>query len=307
MLRKLFFLFSLLTIIAGTKITAQEEDTLATGDEHRWKWNWDWEDEWWQWRTGKPSIEITYGLGQPKHNKLTSKLANIGLAEIKLGYVSMEKSEDDDNVFEFDERFAFFSKLSTSLQSDKANYNELPSELLRFGLGKRSGYGYDFKNLRILPYTENAAVWSKLDMKDYPVTILALIYPNNALDDTEILNRFDKEIRFGTLTEGGVRVELGKTVSLNAGYEAAVIFPRHLFWKHLVSFAIESAGINALDNFVDEVFDSSPIAAPIVNFVLKNGFSYAFYTLKKERMNWPFKTEAPLTFETFKFGMTFTF
>ena len=193
------------------------------------------------------------------------------------------------------------------MQSEKANYDELNSELYRFGFGRRSGYGYDFNSIRILPYTENAAVWSKLDMKDYPVSVLALLNIGDAANDSEILDRFNKEIRFGTLSEGGIRLEAGRFISFNAGYEAAVIFPRHLFWKQMLSFAIEAGGLAALDNFVDEILDSSPAAAPIVNFILKNGFSYAFYTLKKEKMNWPFNTEAPLTYETVKFGVTFTF
>ena len=62
-----------------------------------------------------------------------------------------------------------------------------------------------------------------------------------------------------------------------------------------------------LDNFIDEVSDSSPYATPVVDFLLNNGLSYAFFTLKKDRMNWPFETEAPLTYETIKLGITITF
>jgi hypothetical protein len=53
--------------------------------------------------------------------------------------------------------------------------------------------------------------------------------------------------------------------------------------------------------------DSSPVAGPIMNFLLKGGYSYAFYKLKSEKMNWPFNTETPLTYETIKFGLTFSF
>ena len=304
MIRKILFGLTFIIIAAGTSLYAQEDDTLSTDENERWDWEDEWEDEWEHWEKGKPSIEINYGLGESKHDKLISKLAKVGLVEVKLGYISLDKR--DDYIIKFDERYGFVSKLAVNLQSDKANSDELSSELFRFGFGRRSGYGYDFNNIRILPYSQNAAVWSKLDMKDYPVSILPVILFTDAANDAQILDRFNKEIRFGTLSEGGIRLEAGKFISFNAGYEAAVIFPRHLVWKHLVSFGIEAAALGALDHFVDEVLDSSPAAAPLVNFVLKNGLSYAFYTLKKEKMNWPFNTEAPLTYETIKFGITFT-
>jgi len=202
-------------------------------------------------------------------------------------------------------RFSFISKLATKFQSEK-KAAFLSSELLRFGFGKRNGYGYDFENVRILPYTQNGIVWSKLQMKDFPTAIFPGITNDNAKDDTEILKRYDGSFRFGTLAEGGIQLEVG-SVSLNVGYEATVVFPRHMVWKHLGSYAIEMIGLNALDRFIDEVLDSSPAAGPIVNFLLKSGFTYAFYTLKKEKMNWPFKTETPLTYEMMKFGVTFTF
>ncbi|HSP87628.1 MAG TPA: hypothetical protein VLN45_05810, partial [Ignavibacteriaceae bacterium] len=63
----------------------------------------------------------------------------------------------------------------------------------------------------------------------------------------------------------------------------------------------------ALDSFVDEIMDSSPYAAPIVGFVLKCALSYGVYELRQDKMNWPFKSAAPLAYDQFKFGMTFTF
>jgi hypothetical protein len=149
-------------------------------------------------------------------------------------------------------------------------------------------------------------------MENYPsgygiTPTLDFIPRPNGFNDREILNRYDKEFRFGTLVEGGVRFEAGQAVSLNVGYEAAVIFPRHLFWKHLGSFVIEESGKGALEYFIERVMDSSPAAAPIINVILKSAYSYAFYALKKDNMNWPFNTETPLTYETFKFGVTFVF
>ena len=56
-----------------------------------------------------------------------------------------------------------------------------------------------------------------------------------------------------------------------------------------------------------EIFESSPQAGPIVNFLLKNALAYGIYELRQSDMNWPFTTTPPLSFDTFRLGATFTF
>jgi len=70
---------------------------------------------------------------------------------------------------------------------------------------------------------------------------------------------------------------------------------------------LEFGGYSLTDRFVKAVLRSSPYAAPIVDFFLKNAVSFAMYELRKEKMNWPFKSVAPLTFDTWKLGVTFRF
>jgi hypothetical protein len=62
-----------------------------------------------------------------------------------------------------------------------------------------------------------------------------------------------------------------------------------------------------LDKFIDEIFESSPSAAPVVNFMLKSALTYGMYELRKDKMNWPFNSDSPLTYDQFKFGLTFIF
>lgn len=293
-------------LIANYSLLAQDEEDSTGGRWYSWG-----EHEWFDWHFhGKPFIEVNYGFGSPKHSKIASKFADVGLGEIKLGHVSMDTYYEK-NIIQFDEKYIFASKLSTSFKSMNISIDEMNSVLERFGFASRSGYGYKFGQLEILPYHATGFAWSRLVMKTYPAQFYLVAVPpityDQAVNDTDILNLFHDAFRFGTIWEGGIRCDISNFVSLNTGYEAAVIFPRHLFGKHLLSFAIEEGGLGLLDHFIDEIGDSSPVAAPIVNFLLKNGFSYAFYTLKKDKMNWPFDTAPSLTFETFKFGVTFTF
>lgn len=289
-MRKYFLLVFLISILISP-IKAQND--CSTFD-----WNW---KHFWHWHLDKPFLELTYGFNELKHNNLNYDVAKNGLWEIKLGYSNVDSLFT--NIVDLRENFFFASKMANSLQSEKVKNNEYLTKLWRFGLGKRTGYGYEFSSIRILPYIQETAVWTKLDKVDY-----SYFSPGtNLVNDIEIFNRYEGSIRFGTISEAGIRIEAHSHISLNAAYETSVIFPRYKFGKHIISFAIESAAQHVLDNFIDEVLDSSPYAGPIVNFVLKNGLSYAFYTLKKEKMNWPFNTETPLTSETLKFGITFTF
>ncbi len=311
MSRKLFLLSFLLILLVNINLFAQNEKDSTAEKSCNDEWN-GWENyEWLGWDFhGKPFIEMNYGVGTPKLDKLVSKFTNVGIAEIKLGYATQE-SYYSNSVIEFHNKFSFGSKFSADLKSASKTIGEMKSSLWRFGFANRSGYGYRFHDISILPYFGSGFVWSKLDMIDYPAKTYILTNPpltiETARSDTDLLNRFHDFPRFGTLSEGGVRIEVASFASLDFGYEAAVIFPRHLFWKQIGSFIIEESAIGVLNHFIGEVADSSPYAAPVVNFLLKNGLSYAFYSLKKTNMNWPFSTESPLTYEIFKFGLTFTF
>ncbi|RMD51229.1 MAG: hypothetical protein D6830_00845 [Ignavibacteria bacterium] len=234
------------------------------------------------------------------HKYISDDIFNsLGNMELKLGYSSFDILSDG-YVDEFNDNYFFISNFSKELAFKKSG-GILKPELWQFGFAKRDGYGYKTEYFSVHPYHAGGIAWSRLKVTAPDIRTFAPV-PQNALV------RFNEEFRFGTINEGGINLGFGDGfISLNAGYKLDVIFPRYLIWKHLGSFIIEQAAQKGLDTFIDAIMDHSSASGPIVNVLLKNGLSYAFYTLKRENMNWPFNTEAPLTFETFKFGITFTF
>lgn len=277
--------------------------------------NWgDW-DDWgnygFEFDYDRPFIEVNYGFGEPKNENFNADFSKVGLIELKLGYLK-ESSFYYDNIDDRTESFVFGSKIGSALNNEDADAGEFKSTLWRFGLATRNTLGYNWDYVSLLPYHQDGFVWSRLESddltySDQPINALLNFLSPEQLNDYKIVERYRDAFRFGTVNEGGIRLEFAESISINAGYEAAVIFPRHLFWKQAGSYIIEKAGQGALTYFIEEILDSSPVAGPIVSFILQNGYSYAFYMLKKDDMNWPFTTEAPLTYETFKLGMTFTF
>jgi hypothetical protein len=323
---KYLLVFLFLIIFGFIKVNlAQEED--STKNEETWDSdNWDNEDfDEWEWDFGKnhkdfnwpdfqfhgrPSIETSYGLPKLAIKSVNTDFIKPGAAELRLGYSTLREFEG--YIIKYRNRFVFLGNFSKDLSKSTDNSAKLNAEIWRFGVGWLEGYGYQIGKSAIIPYTSNSFVWTRIKSNDYYVIDPTASYvPLNKIglskNDSETLDLFNDSFRFGTMTEGGIRVQLIPLISFNAGYERAIVFPRHMFWKHVGSMAIEWAGIGAIDFFVREIMDDSPAAGPIISFILKNGFSYGLYQLRREKMNWPFNTAEPLTLDTWRFGLTFTF
>lgn len=295
----LFVTFSALTIAQEEKDEWDWEEEETDTSEEYWGYGWDDDDSDWNWEfdwdsESKPFMELNYGLGNPKHKSIRGDFTEIGSAQLRLGYRSVEEYKDP--VLEVDENFFELANLSSDLGTSdtEKDYN---TKLWRFGLGWTDGYGYGNKDLGVLLYNQNSFLWSRLETETDS-------YLGN---DQNRLDLFNEALRFGSSVEGGAKVELGGLFSVNGSYQASVIFPRHMFWYHSGSLIVRAIGMGSIDYFVGEVLDSTPEAAPVVNFLLKNGFSYAFHVLQRENMNFPFDTAPALTYETYKIGVTFTF
>ncbi|MBK7629221.1 MAG: hypothetical protein IPJ23_00470 [Ignavibacteriales bacterium] len=86
----------------------------------------------------------------------------------------------------------------------------------------------------------------------------------------------------GTSNEGGIRIKALDNLILMQDMKDQSLLQRHLFWKWAGSAMIEGMGQSLLDGFINEVFESSPSAGPILNFLLKNGLTYGMYELRQK-------------------------
>ena len=244
----------------------------------------------------KPSIEVSYGLSDIQLNGNDYNLANAGMIEMKLGFTRQSTSKYSKDVFNYRNSYLFLSNASSDNYSNSNNPG-ISNDLWRFGLGSKEAYGLKLGSVSLMPYTSNSFAWSELT---YP-TDQESEAGNSALAD------FNNAFRFGTTTEAGINLQITPGLSIQPKYEIADIYPRSLFGKQMMSSVIEAGGILLLDGFVKSIMKHTPVAGSIVNFVLKNAYEYGFYQLRKNQMNWPFTSVAPLRYNTFKLGMAFTF
>lgn len=272
---------------------------------HGWD---DWDDIWdWEFDS-RPMIEINYGDVTFDHKNFKGSFSENGLVEFKIGYSSLDRSGY--SLVALQENFLFISRVSPSLKSDIDRDYDYKVEMLRGGFGWRKGLGYNSGHLSIIPYNQTSIAWSKIDENPFPSTtppINAHLSLTDIIEGTDIIERYEDSYRFSVANEAGLKIELGPMIAFNGGYEVNTIFPRVKTWEMLGSFALEYGALGLLDEFIEEIEFSTPEAAPIVSFVLRSALHYTFYHLRQEDMNWPIKSEASLTFESFKIGTTFTF
>jgi hypothetical protein len=283
----IWFLFSVLILSLSSPVIAKEE---STGEQRKSRLRF----------LRKPTMSIYYGFTNNSLKDLNRSLANPRLLEIKLGGTYEELKNRSAKVIKYEYNYFSLANISNDL-GNQAESDEIGTDLWRIALGGDRGYGYRLghskKSPAIILCHSGGIHWSRLDVKD------GVANPS----DSVLLDLFDGAFRFGTMMEANVKFKISSLLVFDAGFERAILFRRHLFWKWLGSMAIEGTIQLLIDEFVERIMESSPQAAPLVNFILKNGATYGIYELRKDKMNYPFKSGSPLVNDSFKFGWTFVF
>ncbi|MBK8944163.1 MAG: hypothetical protein IPM32_02730 [Ignavibacteriae bacterium] len=290
--------FLLLIVFTSQIIFPQENlNSLSTQDDFNFG----------SWFSGsKNFIEVSYGFGELKHKEFTTDFNPISISEIKLGRRYL-KPAGNYRILEFEDNFLFSTYLNYN-QTQKQNL-EINTNIWRFGIGYRKGYGYSLgTNFEILPSYSLAFVWNQSKFNHPSERILTNTQITIWEEENKILKKYDNEIKFGNTNSAGIDIRISSMLNIGVNYETQILFPQYLVWKHLGSFGIELLSQTGIDFLTQGVIIKAvPKLTPILNFLMKNGLSYFFYTLKQEKMFWPFDTKAPLAMETLKFDLKITF
>lgn len=274
----------LVFLLLAVTLQAQEEKDIGSYVDWAWKGEF------------KPYFEFSYGYAEPMHKLFESEFARNGSYEVKIGYSDISPFKKF--ILGMDERYLFGSYAKPDFNQIDSELTGVTTEATRFGFGNRLGFGYDIGGIQLLPYNQIQYVWTKFN----PVDSTGI-----SEEDRKILDRYAGTFRFGHSGEAGVKLQFAKTLAITAGYEFAVIYPRHIFWPWLGSHIIQDAALGIVSTFSEDIVNSSPLFGPLMYFLLKNGVAYAMYQGYKDKMNWPFDSETPVTMETFKIGASLTF
>jgi hypothetical protein len=247
-----------------------------------------------------PTVSLYYGVSNMVYERknFTSKINNNGIYAVSIGSTDLNKSEA--SLVDYNNDYLSFSIAERKFNYDQPSNssNSMDLKHLKLSFMFSDGYGWDLGgNAYFVLFHSSGINWNHLNF-----------YYDNA-DSASIAGAkiFGKQIRYGRGFAGGAKLFLFKGFALNAEYEQYMVFPRHLFWKDLASWIIEASAQGLADVFINKVIDSSPNITPIIHFLLKNGISYGFYELYKDKMNWPSKTVPPLMTKSYKLGVEFIF
>lgn len=245
-------------------------------------------------KASHPFLKLQTGLNQFSHKSAINSFKEIGNLEVQLGYTrSFKKSRS--YITSTKDRFISFSLNNKNLlKSNKTGVNELSN--YQFSFGNAESFGYRLGSTQILFGNGKEFNWTNTNFDRSAVGL-----------DTFQLDFYRDATKFGEAYNSEFSIHLFDFVSLQANYKFGLIFPRHLFWKHLGSIVIEEVAKGLLNEYLKKIFDMRPAAGPIMNFLLKSSITYLIYEFKKERMHWPFKTVQPLTYEIYSIGLKLTF
>jgi len=247
----------------------------------------------------QPTMSVFYGFGSPYQDGLHESLARQGALDIRLGGSRIRWAKEDAQILKSHYEFVTLSTISPRL-GKRPGPDEIGTDLWRFGFAFERGLGYGSdtrEGVAVLLTNSGGLTWTDVKVR------------SDVADSSDLamLERYEGALRFGTTTEAAVKVRVTQILMLEGTFERSLIFPRTLFAKWVGSSLIELVAQGLLDGFVGKVLESTPSAAPIAAFVLKNGLAYGFYELRRSQMNWPFSSEAPYALDTFKVGMTLVF
>ena len=210
-----------------------------------------------------PFMEMNYGISKPRFEGLITDFNTLGMMELKLGFAATKTLHK--KLVSLDQFYAFGSYFDESLAlSSDSSEGDIGSQLTRFGMGNRLGYGYGGGLLGLELYNQNSINWTQVS---------SLGYDDMAPDAQAVFDRYGDSLRFGQLMEAGMKIRVFRSLSVSAAAEGAVIFPRTVFWPWLGSALMYSGAQGALQYFSEQIVESSPIIGPMLHFLLKSGVS----------------------------------
>lgn len=238
-----------------------------------------------------------YGLSQANSYGLSSgtKFSRTNNLEIYYGFARIDTETGNSDIFKHQSEYIFLGNISTNFKTFNQNYEGLPSDSWRFGFGLSDGFGFmSGKEPRLFLSHATGISFIRMDFEG----------DLNTLTDGDFLKNFSKEFKFGQMYSGGLKYKLSSVVHLNAQYEISLYNQNYEFWNWLGMWLTDNVLQRWIDYFERDLIYVMGDSYPWVKFLYKNFVSFVSYQARKHQMYYPFKSEPPLFFDSYKFGIT---
>lgn len=255
----------------------------------------------------KPRIMASYGQAMFSRSGLTGETHGLTVYGASVGMEQWRRLVTDKDIIKVknDGIFVHVGQ-SGSMQTRDSSFDGVPlamhtsTNLISFGGVDESGYGYAIgENSSIRLLVTDQSTWTSVSPQTYAESL--------GPEQWQQLRDFTGGIRFGSTMAPTIEWKMGSTLSLRANYTWTQVLPRHMFWYWAGSELIEGVADGIASAMIKSFGSSSPSSLPVMNFILRNAIAYGFKELRRDKMNWPFDTVAPLNVTSWNVGLSVTF
>jgi hypothetical protein len=130
-------------------------------------------------------------------------------------------------------------------------------------------------------------------------------YPSSFSEkERNFLENYNEQLKFSSAREFGLGLNIGNNFSLNLGYEGRLFHPSYKFLQQATGNAIE-LGVFAFSYLMTYTMFMSPgsnasIYTGLLFLLVPEATSFGMLQLRKNSINWPFESEAPLYYNSLK-------
>lgn len=243
-------------------------------------------------------FETQFGLSFLNYtdSDFTSEFTPCGVLGINYGWSRFTKI--DTNISYLGSESVYLLILSSHLKPANINLSGIHLENWQFGFAYKNGWGYNLDKERVLMLYHNSAInFSKFAFEQFGKNEL----------EKEILNNYSKKYKVGSSFESGVLFPISRNFSIDLSYTYNLVFYNFELTKWLGSAGIELIYQRTVDFLAKDIIEKFEKNSPILLFLLKNGFSYIYYTLKCNKEYYPFSSSKPLRIQKLRLGLSFNF
>jgi hypothetical protein len=248
----------------------------------------------------RPTLELTYGFSQPTLSKTRypDDFTSTFDIDFRYGFTRTTYRQLPANLIYVAGEHVIIATNSYFLKPSFMEFEGNPTDAWRFGLGYANGYGYQLgADSRLVFFHGGNILWNKVNIEfDTPED-----------DKYNYLSKFNETMRFGHSFEIGVKYQFLSFAHLKAGYEYAIFFPGYEFPEWIGSFTPEILIQRIIDFIAIKRSKDNPANFPIIVTAVKGIVSFAFYELRRNQAYWPFESDQPMNYDTFKLGFSFVF
>ncbi|MBU3698750.1 MAG: hypothetical protein FGM33_01895 [Candidatus Kapabacteria bacterium] len=255
----------------------------------------------------KPRLAATYGQAMFSRSGFTGETHGLTLFGATIGMDQSRPLFVDRDILKVKNNGLFVHVgQSGSMATIDSSYDGVPlamhtsANFLNVGFVDESGYGYvigENSSLRLL--VTDQSTWTSVSPQTYGTDV--------GPEQWQHVRDFTGTLRFGSTMAPTIEWKMGSLLSIRANYTWTQVLPRHMFWYWAGSELIEGVADGIASAVVSSFGKSSPASLPVMNFVLRNAIAYGFRELRRDKMNWPFNTAAPLNITSWNVGLSLTF